>query len=186
MGTGTEYPWELCFSSGMGFPKGRGSLSPNGAWRKPGGGGEYGGDGAGPSGKGPEAKNKQTNKKNGSCPELLRPLPREPPAFFSPPPWPRPHCSQLDSFPLCSLRLPKPHSGAVTPCLKPAVAPLCLQAGGGVALHQVPEPHLCELSSSLSHIQPASKYWGLSDLSCWRMAMVPHDPSRSDHWQRGS
>lgn len=103
-----------------------------------------------------------------------------------PPPRPRPDCSQLDSFPLCSLRLPKPHSDAITPCLRPAVAPRCLQAGGGVGVHQVPEPHSCELSSSLPHIQPAGKSWGLSHPPCWRMAMGPRDPSRSVHCQHSS
>lgn len=185
VGTGTECPWELCFSSGMRSPKGRGSLSPKGAWRKPGGGGEYGGDGAGPPGKGPEPPPPKKKKPGPArsffvlCRENR--LPSSPP-----PPRPRPDCSQLDSFPLCSLRLPKPHSDAIPPCLRPAVAPRCLQAGGGVGVHQVPEPHSCELSSSLAHIQPVGKSWGLSDPPCWRMAMGPRDPSRSVHCQHSS
>lgn len=66
------------------------------------------------------------------------------------------------------------------------MAPQYLQAGGGVGVHRVPEPHSCELSSSLAHIQPVGKSWGLSDPPCWRMAMGPRDPSRSVHCQHSS
>lgn len=55
-----------------------------------------------------------------------------------------------------------------------------------MGVHRVPEPHSCELSSSLAHIQPVGKSWGLPDPPCWRMAMGPCDPSRSVHCQRSS
>lgn len=107
-----------------------------------------GGDGAGPPRREPEAKREEKTGPLCSAPSAGKTTPLHRP----PPPWPRPSCSGLDPVSTLHPRLPKPQSDVTTPCLTPAMAPWCLQAGGGTALHRCPSPSLQFALSSLSHL----------------------------------